>query len=44
MENDVRLHRDILLELDKAGAHLKYFSQKQDGILIKNLLLTVHSR
>lgn len=37
-------HREILLNLDKVGSHLKYFSQKQDGILIKNLLLSLHGR
>ncbi|XP_077965714.1 microtubule-actin cross-linking factor 1-like isoform X2 [Styela clava] len=43
-EDDVHSHRDILLELENAGSRLKYFSQKQDGILIKNLLLSVHAR
>lgn len=32
------------MELDKTGTHLKYFSQKQDVVLIKNLLLSVQSR
>lgn len=32
------------MELDKTGTHLKYFSQKQDVVLIKNLLISVQSR
>jgi len=32
------------LNLDKLGTHLKYFSQKQDVILIKNLLVSVQNR
>lgn len=37
-------HRDQIVELDKTGTHLKYFSQKQDVVLIKNLLISVQSR
>lgn len=37
-------HRDQIIELDKTGTHLKYFSQKQDVVLIKNLLISVQSR
>lgn len=37
-------HRDHIIELDKTGTHLKYFSQKQDVVLIKNLLLSVQGR
>ncbi|KPJ14036.1 Microtubule-actin cross-linking factor 1 [Papilio machaon] len=33
-----------MLQLDKKGTHLKYFSQKQDVILIKNLLVSVQHR
>nr|CAB3263585.1 microtubule-actin cross-linking factor 1 [Phallusia mammillata] len=43
-EAEVTGMRPEILALDKTGSHLKYFSQKQDGILIKNLLLSVHSR
>ena len=32
------------MALDKLGTHLKYFSQKQDVILIKNLLSSVQHR
>ncbi|XP_054239838.1 dystonin isoform X3 [Indicator indicator] len=41
---EVNSHRDQILELDKTGTHLKYFSQKQDVVLIKNLLISVQSR
>ncbi|XP_066534474.1 dystonin [Hoplias malabaricus] len=41
---EVNMHRDQIIELDKTGTHLKYFSQKQDVVLIKNLLLSVQSR
>ncbi|RWS15093.1 microtubule-actin cross-linking factor 1-like isoform X28, partial [Dinothrombium tinctorium] len=43
-QNDVTTHRETLLNLDKKGTHLKYFSQKQDVILIKNLLISVQHR
>ena len=43
-EDVLKEKRLELLELDKLGSQLKYFAQKQDGILIKNLLLSVHSR
>ncbi|XP_038592992.1 dystonin isoform X1 [Micropterus salmoides] len=41
---EVNSHRDHIIELDKTGTHLKYFSQKQDVVLIKNLLLSVQGR
>ncbi|XP_054886087.1 dystonin isoform X5 [Poeciliopsis prolifica] len=41
---EVNSHREHIIELDKAGTHLKYFSQKQDVVLIKNLLLSVQGR
>ncbi|XP_017784132.1 PREDICTED: microtubule-actin cross-linking factor 1 isoform X5 [Nicrophorus vespilloides] len=43
-QKDVNAHREIMLNLDKKGTHLKYFSQKQDVILIKNLLISVQHR
>lgn len=43
-QKDVSSHREIMLNLDKKGTHLKYFSQKQDVILIKNLLISVQHR
>ncbi|XP_052048817.1 dystonin isoform X6 [Apodemus sylvaticus] len=42
--NEVNSHREQIMELDKTGTHLKYFSQKQDVVLIKNLLISVQSR
>lgn len=43
-QKEVSTHRETMLNLDKKGTHLKYFSQKQDVILIKNLLVTVQHR
>ncbi|XP_049632684.1 dystonin isoform X1 [Suncus etruscus] len=42
--NEVNSHREQIIELEKNGTHLKYFSQKQDVVLIKNLLISVQSR
>uniref|UniRef100_V9K7K6 Dystonin-like protein n=1 Tax=Callorhinchus milii TaxID=7868 RepID=V9K7K6_CALMI len=42
--NEVNSHREQIIELDKTGTHLKYFSQKQDVVLIKNLLISVQNR
>ncbi|XP_070274459.1 dystonin isoform X17 [Myotis yumanensis] len=42
--NEVNSHREQIIELDKTGTHLKYFSQKQDVVLIKNLLISVQGR
>ncbi|KAK7902142.1 hypothetical protein WMY93_018911 [Mugilogobius chulae] len=41
---EVNAHRDHIIELDKSGTQLKYFSQKQDVVLIKNLLISVQGR
>ncbi|KAJ8250314.1 hypothetical protein COCON_G00222360 [Conger conger] len=41
---EVNSHREQVIELDKTGTHLKYFSQKQDVVLIKNLLISVQGR
>jgi hypothetical protein len=38
-QKDVAAHRETMSNLDKKGQHLKYFSQKQDVIQIKNLLV-----
>ncbi|XP_075678400.1 dystonin-like isoform X3 [Dermatophagoides pteronyssinus] len=43
-QKDIGIHRETMLNLDKKGTHLKYFSQKQDVILIKNLLSSVQLR
>ncbi|XP_022254698.1 microtubule-actin cross-linking factor 1-like [Limulus polyphemus] len=43
-QKDLGSHREVMINLDKKGTHLKYFSQKQDVILIKNLLISVQHR
>ncbi|XP_013787345.1 dystonin-like, partial [Limulus polyphemus] len=43
-QKDLGAHREVMLNLDKKGTHLKYFSQKQDVLLIKNLLISVQHR
>ena len=43
-QKDIASQREVMLSLDKKGTHLKYFSQKQDVILIKNLLISVQHR
>ncbi|XP_075764822.1 microtubule-actin cross-linking factor 1 isoform X4 [Pelodiscus sinensis] len=42
--NEVNDHRDQIIELDQTGNQLKFLSQKQDVVLIKNLLVSVQSR
>lgn len=42
--NEVNAHRDRIIELDQSGNQLKFLSQKQDVVLIKNLLVSVQSR
>ncbi|XP_041359572.1 microtubule-actin cross-linking factor 1, isoforms 1/2/3/5-like isoform X3 [Gigantopelta aegis] len=44
LQKNVSKHREAMIALDKMGTHLKYFSQKQDVILIKNLLSSVQHR
>ncbi|OWF34915.1 Dystonin [Mizuhopecten yessoensis] len=44
LQKDVSRNREVMIALDKTGTHLKYFSQKQDVILIKNLLSSVQHR
>ena len=43
-QKDVTDHRETMLALDKKGTHLKYFCQKQDVILIKNMMISVEHR
>lgn len=43
-QKDVGSHRETMFNLDKKGTQLKYFSQKQDVILIKNSLISVQHR
>ena len=44
LQKNITEHRDQMLQLDKLGTHIKYFSQKQDVILVKNLLISVQNR
>lgn len=44
LQRNITEHREQMLELDRLGTHLKYFSQKQDVILIKNLLISAQNR
>ncbi|XP_071483801.1 microtubule-actin cross-linking factor 1-like [Diadema antillarum] len=41
---EVQAKKETMRELDRAGTQLKYFSQKQDVTLIKNLLISVQNR
>ncbi|XP_043245138.1 dystonin-like isoform X38 [Amphibalanus amphitrite] len=43
-QKEVSAHRETMLNLEKKGTQLKYFSQKQDVILIKNMLSSVQHR
>ncbi|KAF7691262.1 hypothetical protein HF521_011559 [Silurus meridionalis] len=42
--NEVNIHREQVLALEKAGSQLRFASLKQDVVLIKNLLLSVQAR
>lgn len=42
--NEVNAHRHPIIALDQSGNQLKFLSQKQDVVLIKNLLVSVQSR
>jgi len=44
IQDDVKDHEKLMRELDKTGNHLKYFSQKQDVVLVKNLMSGVQHR
>ncbi|RNA25514.1 microtubule-actin cross-linking factor isoforms 1 2 3 5-like [Brachionus plicatilis] len=44
LQTSINSQREHLLELDRLATHLKYHSQKQDAILIKNLLISVQNR
>ncbi|KAH3698995.1 hypothetical protein DPMN_073941 [Dreissena polymorpha] len=44
LQQDIATHRDQMIKLDKTGTHLKYFSQKPDVVIIKNLLSSVQQR
>ncbi|XP_066573304.1 microtubule-actin cross-linking factor 1 isoform X12 [Amia ocellicauda] len=42
--NEVNSHREQVLSLEKVGAQIRLASQKQDVVLIRNLLLSVQAR
>lgn len=44
LQKDISQNRERMIALDKTGTHLKYFSQKQDVILIRNLLSSIQHR
>ena len=44
LQKEISSNRGRMMKLDETGTHLKYFSQKQDVILIKNLLSSVQHR
>jgi len=44
IQDDVKDHEKLMAELDKTATHLKYFSQKQDVLLVKNLSSSVQHR
>lgn len=44
LQKDISKQREVLVSLDKTGTHLKYFSEKQDVIIIRNLLSSVQHR
>ena len=43
-QNEISTQRENMLSLEKKGSNLKHFAQKQDVILIKNLLTSVQTR
>lgn len=43
-QSEISSKRETMLSVDKKGTHLKYFSQKQDVILINNQLLSIQQR
>ena len=44
IQDEVKDHEELMAQLDKTGTHLKYFGQKQDVVLVKNLLSSVQHR
>ncbi len=44
LQKNITEHRSEMIALDTLGYQLKYFSQKQDVILIKNVLISVQNR
>ena len=44
LQKEISSKRDTMHRLDKLGTHLKYFSQKQDSILVRNELTSAQHR
>ncbi|CAL8097166.1 unnamed protein product [Calicophoron daubneyi] len=44
IRKDIANHRDPLLRLDRMGAHVQCSAQKNDVVLVKNLLASIHNR
>ncbi|KAG5445786.1 Microtubule-actin cross-linking factor 1, isoforms 1/2/3/5 [Clonorchis sinensis] len=44
LRRSIASHRDVLLSLDRMGAQVQHNAQKQDVVLVKNLLSSVHNR
>ena len=44
LQKEISSQREVVMAVEKLGSRLRYFSQKQDAILIKNLLASVHHR
>lgn len=44
LQISINKQRENILELNRIGTHLKYYCQKQDSILIKNLMVSVQNR
>lgn len=43
-QKQVKSHRKVTLNLNKRGTHFKYFSQKKEVTLTKNLLMSIPHR
>ncbi|CAH8564471.1 unnamed protein product [Schistosoma turkestanicum] len=44
LRKEITGHRDALINLDRLGSQIQCQSQKQDVILVKNLLSSIHTR
>ncbi|TGZ75570.1 hypothetical protein CRM22_000298 [Opisthorchis felineus] len=44
LRRSIASHREVLLSLDRMGAQVQHNAQKQDVVLVKNLLSSVHNR
>ena len=44
LQQEIAARREMMQRLDKVGTHLKYFSQKQDALLVRNSLASAQHR